>query len=132
MLDIICIGPFKCLHFYHCNEAHFPHGFHMHRCPLYRYFLVLRDRNARKGQLPMAAQDVMTYNNFRSAWYHFIDHVEVNIAEGFFCPNSQCQHSPQVIVCDATSLAYRHHYNESWMFVTRVEHCRDNALQCGR
>ena len=80
----------------------------------------------------MSAQDVVTYNNFRSAWYHFIDHVEVNIAEGFFCPDPQCQHSPQVIVCDAISLAYRHHYNKSWMSLMSVDHCQDDALQCGR
>ena len=31
----------------------------------------------------MSAQDVVTYNNFWSPWYHFIDYVEVNIAEVF-------------------------------------------------
>ena len=103
------------------------------RCPLYHYFLVLKDRHARKySTLPPEFEEIVSYNHFRSSWYHYIDNLDIDVMKGFVCSNPQCLSCPQIVLCDATTLAYRHHFCESLQSLMNVD-CHDQEeLQCGR
>ena len=46
-----------------------------------------------------------TYNHYLSAWYSFLKLLDVDFTTGFSCP--ECQTQPEVMIMDATSLAFR-------------------------
>lgn len=48
---------------------------------------------------------VMTYKKFKHAWYGFLSLLDVDISSGFMCPH--CGSSPNIVICDGTSLAFR-------------------------
>jgi hypothetical protein len=47
----------------------------------------------------------LNYNHWRSAWYAFLQLLDIDFTAGFECPT--CEGDPQIIICDGTSLAYR-------------------------
>ena len=47
------------------------------------------------------------YANFVSAWYAFRERLEVDFEGGFVCNEPGCGLSPEIIVCDGTSLGFK-------------------------
>ncbi len=45
------------------------------------------------------------YYVFRASWYHFLELLDIEYEEAFKCP--LCTAEPPIIICDATSLAFR-------------------------
>ena len=45
------------------------------------------------------------YHWLRSSWYHYLNLLDIDYSTGFICP--KCGKEPRIIVCDATSLAFR-------------------------
>jgi hypothetical protein len=80
---VLNMGSFLITHFVlYDYMLHFLYG----RCSLYRYYLVLRDRHMRKDtSLAPEYKEIVTYNHFRSSWYHYIDHLDIDLLEGFTC-----------------------------------------------
>lgn len=50
-------------------------------------------------------KETLNYNHWRSAWYAFLQLLDIDFTAGFECPT--CEGDPQIIICDGTSLAYR-------------------------
>lgn len=50
-------------------------------------------------------QAIFPYYVFRSSWYHYLELLDIDYPHGFTCP--KCSSMPDIIVCDATSLAFR-------------------------
>ena len=48
---------------------------------------------------------LLSYNNFRMAWYSYLALLDINYTEGFKC--SHCGSTPKTVIMDATSLAFR-------------------------
>ncbi len=48
---------------------------------------------------------IVHYKYFRSAWYAFLNLLDINFLEGFQC--ATCGVCPQVVVMDATALSFR-------------------------
>ena len=53
-----------------------------------------------------------SYNNWRMAWYPFINLLHVNTSAE--CMSDICGPVPKIVVCDATSLAFR------WKFASLI------------
>ncbi|XP_078336393.1 uncharacterized protein LOC144626389 isoform X3 [Crassostrea virginica] len=47
----------------------------------------------------------MSYQDFKEAWYAFLDLLDIDFHESFQCP--KCRPSPGTVVMDATSVAFR-------------------------
>jgi hypothetical protein len=77
-------------------------------------------------------KEIVTYNHFRSSWYHYIDHLDIDLLEGFTCPNPQCRSCPRIVLCDATSLAYRHIFCDSLKSLRNPDSLSLEELKCGR
>lgn len=45
------------------------------------------------------------YYMFRASWYKFLQLLDIDYNEAFRCP--LCSTEPEVVICDATSLAFR-------------------------
>ena len=52
-----------------------------------------------------ALSSMITYNHFRIAWYAFLKLLEIDYDSGFKC--HQCVDQPDIVIMDATSLAFR-------------------------
>ena len=48
---------------------------------------------------------LLNYNNFRMAWYSYLELLDIYYNEGFRC--SHCRENPNIVIMDATSLAFR-------------------------
>ena len=47
----------------------------------------------------------LSYSQYISAWYAYMELLDINFSEGFQC--SKCGPSPNLIVMDATALSFR-------------------------
>ena len=48
------------------------------------------------------------YHWLKSAWYYYITILDIDYANGFKCPKCSGENeAPKIIICDATSLAFR-------------------------
>lgn len=57
---------------------------------------------------------LFTYNHFRSSWYSFLNLLNIDMEKGFMC--EQCGANPDLVLMDATSLAFRRNL-ESWQLL---------------
>ena len=72
---------------------------------MYTEYNILKDLHHDLGNYNFAT--VLSYKSFRSGWYSFMNLLELDYSEGFFC--NTCGFEPQIVVMDATSLAFRKH-----------------------
>ena len=49
--------------------------------------------------------DIFSYNHYRHSWYSFLFLLDADHEIGFMC--SKCERLPQVVIMDATPLAFR-------------------------
>ena len=54
------------------------------------------------------AIDMINYQQWRMAWYSYLDLLDISYEEGYLC--SLCGQYPDTIICDATALAYKREY----------------------
>lgn len=73
------------------------------RCPLYTFHTILSAMQLDHGQINF--KSIFPYHWLRSSWYHYLSLIDINYCGGFVCP--KCGDQPMVVVCDATSLAFR-------------------------
>lgn len=70
-------------------------------CSLYAYYKVctsrIQDADPTVGEYP-------SYNQLRYAWYSYLKLLDINYSEGSICP--ECGPTPNIIVCDATTVAF--------------------------
>ena len=72
--------------------------------------LLAKHEDSRDIRFP----SLFPYYVFRASWYHFLELLDIDYEEAFKCP--LCSEEPTVIICDATSLAFRRdllHLNSS-------------------
>lgn len=71
-------------------------------CTLQTYFQVWTRRLSDVGT---AKEEMPSYNQLRYAWYSFMNLLDVDYSVGNTC--RQCGPEPDVVVCDATAVAFR-------------------------
>lgn len=52
-----------------------------------------------------AEEKMPSYNQLRYAWYSFLDLLEIDYTASSTC--SECGPEPEIVVCDATTVAFR-------------------------
>ena len=50
-------------------------------------------------------KNIFPYHLLRVSWYHYLSLLDIDYPEGFTC--HKCSVSPRIVICDATSLAFR-------------------------
>lgn len=82
------------------------------RSTLYRYYLVLCERQAdAQDSMALGFKAKVSYHLFRSAWLHYVSLLDLQMDSAFYCPDEHCGSAPQVMICDATALAFRQQYD---------------------
>mgnify|MGYP000060686071 CR=1 FL=1 len=61
--------------------------------------------------------DRFRYEDFKWAWYSFVELLDVNFDEGFICPH--CGDDPDTFIMDATSVSFRKELS-SWSFLEEL------------
>ncbi|XP_033731140.1 uncharacterized protein LOC117320740 [Pecten maximus] len=93
------------------------------RCTLYSYFNVWLEEMSDMG-IDLIDKG-MSYVKFRHSWYAFLDLLDIQYQEGFEC--NTCGSSPNVIICDATSLAFRKSF-VTWQSITQSYNDGNSSL----
>ena len=70
---------------------------------------------------------LLSYNNFRMAWYSYLALLDIDYNEGFRCIH--CKSNPKIVIMDATSLAFRKEMDCGDLFLPEVG---AGPLICGR
>ena len=85
--------------------------FHL-RSTLYYYYLVWCERQA-DAQDPLALEfkTKLSYHLFCSAWLHYIALLDLKLDNAFCCPDEHCGSAPEVMICNATALAFQQQYD---------------------
>ena len=60
---------------------------------------------------PNYSKCVLSYHQYLSAWYGFIQLLDIDYDAGFIC--GQCGDQPKAVVMDATTLSFRKDFNPS-------------------
>ena len=79
------------------------------RITLHTFFNVWQERNVDAGNF--AFHQLIDYNSWRFAWYAFLRLLDINYHQGWICP--RCGPQPDIIVCDATSVAFQRQFVQS-------------------
>ncbi|XP_066929541.1 uncharacterized protein [Clytia hemisphaerica] len=72
-------------------------------CTLNGYYKILALSQENGGNSTFRKD--LTYQDFKDAWYSFLDLLDISFAEGATCP--ECGEHPECVVCDATSLGHQ-------------------------
>ena len=70
---------------------------------MYTYHKVLLAKH--EDSLDFMFPSVFPYYVFRASWYKYIELLDIDFKMSFECP--KCSSQPDIIICDATSLAFR-------------------------
>ena len=76
---------------------------HTYRVTMYTEHEVLRELHLNLGNSRFP--DVVSYNHFRLSWYSYLNLLDIDYSIGFRC--NRCGDQPQILIIDATSLAFR-------------------------
>ena len=53
-------------------------------------------------------QSIINYQQWRMAWYSFLELLDIDYKDGYRC--SICGDFPNIVSCDATTLAFKREY----------------------
>ncbi len=88
----------------------------MYRSTIYTEYCVLSKAHEDAGS--DSYKSVVQYKHFRSAWYAFLDLLDIDYTKGFQCV--KCGLNPKTLVMDATVLSFRRELGfwkkENWIF----------------
>ena len=70
--------------------------------------------------------NMISYQQWRMAWYAFLDLLSIDYSSGFLC--SKCGQYPSVVSCDATTLGFKKMYARSLSILPK----EDGNLLAGR
>lgn len=73
------------------------------RFPLHSYHRMLVGKHKDSGDKLFDA--VFLYYMLRASWYKYLSLLDIDFGVGFRCP--KCFAQPDIVICDATSLAFR-------------------------
>lgn len=76
--------------------------FYHYSTTIYTQYCVLVKAHEDAGNYSFGKE--FTYNHFRWSWYSFLKLLDIDIPSGFMC--SDCGVSPDIVLMDATSLAF--------------------------
>ena len=101
------------------------------RSTLYRYYLVWSEHQAdMQDPASSSFKAKLPYNLFRAAWLEYARLLDLQLDSAFCCP--ECGPAPDIMVCDATTLAFRQQY-DCWkdLLQDQAKPC-DSAVVEGR
>lgn len=87
------------------------------RITLHTFFNVWEQRNFDAGNINF--RQYIDYNSWRFAWFGFLRLLDINYKEGWLCP--LCGQEPNVVICDATSLAFQKQFVRTPKIVSSTE-----------
>jgi len=76
------------------------------RCPIYTFYTIMSSMYEDAGEGSLKSQ--FPYHWLKASWYHYLHILDIDYANGFKCPSCSVEgNTPNIIICDATSLAFR-------------------------
>lgn len=77
---------------------------------MYTYYTIMSalQQDAGENSLPLK----FPYHWFKASWYHYLSLLDIDYESGFKCPNCDVDGTPNIIICDATSLSFRRDLQE--------------------
>lgn len=80
-----------------------------YRATIFTEYSVLREMHYDSGNTMFSS--LISYHHYRTAWYAFLHLLQIDYHSGFMCQS--CGAQPEVVIMDATSLAFRKEL-DSW------------------
>ena len=81
------------------------------RCTLFTYYSVWQELMADANILNF--KRLLSYHQWRFAWYSFLDLLDIDYEEGFCCPICGKDNGLDIVICDATELSFRQELSTS-------------------
>ena len=78
---------------------------------MYTYYTIMASLHQDAGEFNLPSK--FPYHWFKASWYHYLSILDIDYENGFRCPNCTVDgNPPDIIICDATSLAFRRDLQE--------------------
>ena len=89
---------------------------------MYTYYTIMSalQQDAGENNFPLK----FPYHWFKASWYHYLSILDIDYQSGFKCPSCTVDgNPPDVIICDATSLAFRRDLQEEPGITISSQNC---------